>query len=120
MKKYAVLGSICLLFVGLSGCGASGADGLMQEMIGEMNDLAAAAESNAPDSKIKEIQDKMTETGKKLDALKLTDDEKKKLTEKYQEPMQKAADRMLKAMMAKGMKDMGGALPGMPTMPGGK
>ncbi len=115
MKKKAVLSGICLLLFAVSGC--SSADGLMQEMINNMNDLAQGYESNAPDAKLKELQAKLDDTGKKLDALKLSDDDKKKLMEKYKDPMQKAGQRMVTAMMAKGMKDMGSQLPGMPAMP---
>ncbi len=97
-----------VLFRGMKDIGGppAGVDALVQELIKEMNDLASAAENNAPDSKMKELQAKMDQTGKKLDALQLSDAEKKKLQEKYQKPMQDAAERMLKAMLAKGVPDL--------------
>ena len=118
MKKLLGLGSIALLLFAVSGCGAN-ADSLVQEQIKEMNDLAQAMETNAPDSTIKDIQKKMEDTNQKLKDLKVSDEEGKKLADKYKDDLTKALQRLLKAAMTKGMKDMGSQFPGMPAMPAG-
>ena len=107
MKKMMIFGALSLSLCLLSGCGgASGPDGLMQEQIDSMNELADAIESGADKSKIEAIQKQMKETEKKLDALKLSDAEKKKLVEKYKDKIAEATGRMMGAALKKGMKDM--------------
>ncbi len=111
MKRLLGLGSVSLLFFALSGCSGN-ADGLVQEQIKDMNDLAQAIETNAPDATLKDLQQKMQDTGKKLDDLKLSDDDKKKLIEAHKDEITKASTRLVKAMMGKA----GRQLPGMPTL----
>ena len=43
----------------------------------------------------------MQDTGKKLDDLKLSDDDKKKLIEAHKDEITKASTRLVKAMMGK-------------------
>src|SRR5262245_31033895 len=101
-----------------AGCGG-GADSLMKDMISDMNALADAVEKNESEAKVKEIQDRMQATTKKLDDLKLSDDDKKKLIEKHKAELEKAGQRMAGAMAKKmfggmGMPNLGGGIPGMP------
>jgi hypothetical protein len=108
--------------VATAGCGSQ-ADGLVKDMISDMNALADAMEKG-DEGKVKECEERMKATQKKLDDLKLSEDEKKKLMEKHKGPMEEAGKRMMAAMM----KKMGGAMgmpglapPGIPgvTPPGG-
>ncbi len=114
--------TVCLVtsaaFLGLAGCG--GPDSLIKEQIADMNALADAMEKGESEEKIKELSKKMEATGKKLEDLKLSEEDKKKLIEKHKAEFEKAGSRMMAAMMKKMVGGMGG-VPGMPggfTMPG--
>jgi len=102
MKKFLSLTCAFALLVGVSGCGSK-ADSLIKEQIKLMNDLADAIEKD-DEAKAKDIQEKIKENGKKLDDLKLSDDEKKKLEEKYKGDVEKAMKRVMEAAMKKGGK----------------
>jgi predicted Holliday junction resolvase-like endonuclease len=112
VRKTLYVGAMIALVFTMNGCG-SNADGLMSDMIRCMNDMADAMEKKAPEEKLTEIKTRMENIGKKLDALKLSEDEKKKLLEKHKDAMEKAAKRITDATM----KNMGGLIPGMPSVP---
>jgi hypothetical protein len=118
MRKYIVLAGMCLV-VGVSGCGAS-PDSLVKEQIAAMNDLSAALESKAPEAKVKEAQKRMEDAGKRLDALKLSEDAKKQLLERHKDELTKAGIRFLQASMGGALQDFGkafgGGMPGMPPI----
>jgi hypothetical protein len=101
-----------------AGCAGRGED-VTKEQIQAMNDLADAMEKGDM-AKAKEITERMQAIQKKYDDLKLSDDEKKKLQEKYKDEMEKAGLRMGKAMGLPGLTPpgLGGGLPGL-TPPGG-
>ena len=111
VKKSHVLGVLLLVLCGVVGCGAN-ADSLVKEEIKTMNDLAEALENKAPEAKVTELQKKLEETNKKLEALKLSDDEKKKLGEQHKDELTKAGMRMAKAGMNKAMGEFGKMMPG--------
>src|SRR5262245_17875236 len=101
--------------VAMAGCGG-GADGLVKDMISDMNALADAIEKG-DEAKVKEAEERMKATTKKLDDLKLSDDEKKKLMEKHKPELEKAGKRMAEAMFKKmgqgmGLPGLGGGMPG--------
>ena len=83
-----------------------------------MNDLAEALETKAPEAKVNELKKQLEETDKKLQALKLSDDEKKKLVERHKDELTKASMRLAKAGMNKALGDFGKifgeGFPGMP------
>ena len=97
----------------LIGCGQS-ADGLFQQQVDQLNALADAMEAGAEQAKIDEIQKQVKETGEALDALGLSEDEVKKVGEKYKEEMVKALGRVMKAQLPS-MDDMKGKMPPMPS-----
>ncbi len=113
MKRFLWLACCCLVPLGVSGCGSS-PDSAIKDQIKSMNDLADAVEKNEPDAKIQDLQKRVEESGKKLEALKLSEEDQKKLFEKHKDELSKAMGRYMAAMMKKGMKDLGGAFPGMP------
>jgi hypothetical protein len=113
MKKSLALTGMLLLLFGASGCSSS-PDSLIKDQISLMNDMADALEKG-DEAKAKSIAEKMKEVDKKLEALKLSEDDKKKLGEKYKDELTKAAMRMLQAQMKGGMKgleDLGKGLGG--------
>ena len=79
---------VCFWQSALSGCGAN-ADSLMKQDIKAMNDLADAVESGAPEAKVAELKTKLEEINKKLEALKLSDEDKKKLIEQHKDELVK-------------------------------
>jgi hypothetical protein len=112
MKKASRWGVAFVVLMAVSGCGSS-ADSLMKDMIADMNALADLLEKG-DEARINDAKKRLEETGKKLDALKLSEEDKKKLQEKYKPEMEKAASRMMGGMMkqmGKGLPGLGGNLP---------
>lgn len=114
MRKSLTFGGMIALCLVASGCGSSGPDALINEMIACMNDMADAIEKKAPKDKIDALKARGDELDKKLKALNLSKEDEAKLREKHKDALEKAGKRMMEAMM----KDMGGLIPGMPSMPG--
>jgi hypothetical protein len=114
MKKTLALVSSCLLLVGVSGCGTS-PDTLRRDQIRAMNDMAEAIEKNEPEGKISEIKARIEQNNKKMEQLKLSDDDKKKLAEKHKDELMQAMTRLQKAMLNRAAKDFGSGIPGMPA-----
>ncbi|HMF12349.1 MAG TPA: hypothetical protein VKE94_08585 [Gemmataceae bacterium] len=106
MNRLIVVACGLLLILGVSGCG-SNADSLMKEQIKLMNELADALEGGADQAKIEAINTKMKENGEKLEALKLSEADKKKLAEKYKDDMTKVGARLASAMFKKLGNQMG-------------
>ena len=105
MKKLAGFGVCLFLLCGVSGCGSSGPDATMKESIVVMNDLSSILEGIKDNAtadqaipKIEKQADRMKELRKKMQELKLSTEEEKKLEEKYKPETDKARERMQKAM----------------------
>jgi hypothetical protein len=111
------VGMVFLLF-GASGCGSS-ADGLVKDEIKYMNEMADAIEKK-DEAKTKELKAKLEETEKKLNELKLSDDDKKKLIEANKDELTKATQRVVEATMKGAFGDIGKGfgVPNMPAVPG--
>ena len=104
MKRFAALCVLLVLLVGISGCANNSPDGLMKQQIALMNEQADAMENNAPESKMTDIKTRQEANTKKLEALKLSDEEKKKVIEQNKDGIMKATQRL----MAASVKKMGG------------
>jgi hypothetical protein len=118
VKKLIVFAGMVVLVCGVIGCGRN-ADSLIKEEIKNMNAMADAMEKK-DDAKLKDCQTKLEETNKKLQALKLSDQEKKQLLERHQDELQKATMRVVQASMSR-MGDLGKMFGGkFPGMPGGQ
>lgn len=116
MRKAPVLFCSCLL-LGVTGCGAN-PDSLMKDQIKAVNEMAEALEKNEPESRISEIKARIEKNNKKMEGLKLSDDDKKKLIERHKDELMRATARLQKAMMSRAMKDFGSGFPGMPGFGG--
>jgi hypothetical protein len=79
---------------------ASDPEALLKEMLTQLTALATALEEKEPAEKIKAAFQKMKAAGDKLDALKLTRDEKTKLETKYKKELDDAVSRLLKASIS--------------------
>jgi hypothetical protein len=115
VKKVLATVAAFAFLTGVSGCGSKG-ESLVKEQISLMNQMADEIEGSASKEKLEEIGKKMKETGKQLEDLKLSADEKKKLEDKYKPEMEKALKRMMDAAMKKSkggfkMPDIGGLKP---------
>jgi hypothetical protein len=113
MLRFSLAVALSLSIMSLCGCGSSPGDSLMNDMIRCMNELADAIEKKVPEDKLTAIQTRMKELGEKLDALKLSEDDKNKLVEKHRDAMAKAAERMQKAMMGQ-LGNLGNLMPNLP------
>jgi hypothetical protein len=107
----AIALTVCVF--SLSGCGSSPADSLMNDMVKCLNEMADAMEKKLPEDKVAAIQTRMKEIGEKLEGLKLSEEDKKKLLEKHKDAMAKASERMQKAMMGQ-LGNLGNMIPGVP------
>jgi hypothetical protein len=112
MRKTMMVASMLAFAFTVSGCGSSGPDALVNEMIQCMNDMADAMEKNTPD-KTEAIAKRMKELDEKMKALNLSKEDEAKLKEKHKDALEKAGKRMSEAML----KNVGNMLPGMPALP---
>lgn len=98
-----------LLVVALctNGCNRNSADAVMKDNIAAMNELADAVESNAPEGKISEIQKRLEENNKKLEDLKLSEEEKKQLIERHKDEYTKAANRLANLALGQAFRNLG-------------
>jgi hypothetical protein len=116
MKRFIALGFGAILVVLAPGCSSNDPDSLTKQSISQMNDLATAIEKKEAADKIKSLAEKLKTTIEKLESLKLSDDEKKKLQEKYQKELTEATTKLLTASMANPdgatvMASLGGGAP---------
>ena len=109
MKRLTALCIILVALAGISGCASNSADGLMKQQIALMNEQADAIEKNAPESTMTAIKAKSEDLNKKMTALKISDEEKKKVMEQNKDGLEKATKRLLEATM----KKLGGDMKGM-------
>ena len=100
MSKYikSILSALLaiILSVGLSSCGSK-ADNLMKKQISLLNEYADTFEKDPKSAKLDEIQEKIGEVGKELNALDLSADEKKEMSEKFKTEASEAALRYANA-----------------------
>ena len=101
MKRFAPLCVLFLLLVGVSGCAKNSADSLMKQQIALTNEMADVLESDAPESAMAPLKTRQEELKKKTDALKLSEEEKKKVMEQNKEPFEKANKRFIEAFFKK-------------------
>jgi peptidoglycan hydrolase CwlO-like protein len=111
MRTRFVIAGFFAIMIATSGCGSS-ADSLINDMIRCMNEMADPMEKSAPKEKLDQIKSRMEDIDKKMKALNLSEDEKKKLMEKHKDALEKAGKRMAEAMM----KNVGNMMPGFPSL----
>jgi hypothetical protein len=92
-----VAGCTVALLISVSGCEKSAED-RTKKQIDLMNDLADAIEKK-DEAKAKSVAQELKENGEKLKAMNLSDDDKKKIAEKYKEDLGKALGKLLAAAM---------------------
>jgi len=97
MKRLILAACALIVCSGISGCGSS-ADSLMKDQIDILNKIADAMEDQNPQAKLEELAKKLQENAKKMEALKPTQAEMKKLNEKYGPELQKAMQKWIAAM----------------------
>jgi hypothetical protein len=100
MKRFIVLGFVAALLSSAPGCSSNDPDSLSKQSISQMNDLASAIEKKESPDKIKSLVERWKATVEKMEALKLSDEEKKKLAEKYQKESLEASKKLLAAATA--------------------
>ena len=102
-----LLSAFCLLAV--TGCGAS-PESLFEQSLADMNKLADAYEADKSEAECKEISTRLKEVNEKI--AKLSDDEKKRMAEKYRDELAKASMRLMAAMTKNMGKVLGDKLQG--------
>ncbi len=112
MRNVVTLGLAVAMTLGLSGCGGSGgAEGVMKDMLANMNEMTATLESIKDDAsadaaipKLEKQSARMKELTDKAKAMKLSPEEDKKLQEKYKSQTDEAVKKMIAASVQAGMK----------------
>ncbi len=99
MNRFVVVGFIAVVLTTVSGCGKNDPDSLTKESISQINDLASAIEKKESTDKIKSLAEKLKATQDKIQALKLSPEDQKKLMEKYQKETMEALSKLVKAAM---------------------
>ncbi len=127
MKRLLVVGSALLLLIGVSGC-SSPQDKIMDDMVKAMNEMADVMEGLKPNDpqaamaalgKFADIAKRVAENEKKLNDLKLSDADKKKLEEKYKPKLEAAKKRIEAAAQKSGVPIPGAGGGGGFPPPGG-
>jgi hypothetical protein len=89
--------------VSLSGCGGATPESLAKESTGQMNELATVLENaksvDEAKPKLDPIVAKLSDLKKRYDALKLSEERKKEIDATVKPDMEKAASRLMTAMM---------------------
>jgi hypothetical protein len=103
MKKGVILGVFAAVLCGVSGCGSS-PDGIVKDNIAAMNEVSTALDSIKDDAsadaaipKIQKGMQRLKDNTKKLEEMKMSEEDKKKLMEANDKPMKEAMEKMLKA-----------------------
>jgi aspartokinase len=107
VKKLITLAGMFLVLAAVSGCGNS-ADAAVKDYLKAMDDMSESLEKKAGKDEINAKGKKLEEAGKKLEALKLSKEEKDKLAEKHKDAIKKSGERFTAALMAGAMPDLGG------------
>ncbi len=109
MNKAVVIGCGILAAAILVGCGGGGDDAVMKDSIALMNEMSAILEkaTDAESAKkaleeVKKMESRGNELKKKIDAM--SKEQKDALEKKYKAEGEAAANRLLKAGLAAGMK----------------
>ena len=96
MRRVLALGLIGVVLATASGCG--GPDNLMRDTIASMNRLSESIEKGEPEARQKELSQQVKDGFEKFEKLKLNEEQKKVLFEKYDGEMEAAAKRLGKAL----------------------
>lgn len=99
MRNLVVLSLAVVLVAGLTGCGGPTPDGVMQEQITIINEMAEVIEKGGDKAKLDEVKKKAEANKKKMEELKLSQEEEKKLREKHKPEFDKATMRLIGAMI---------------------
>src|SRR5205085_7777829 len=83
-----------ILCAGLTGCGTP-ADRVTKDEIKLMNEYADAKENRAPASQVQELEKQLVENERKFRELNVSEEEKRRLSEKYKNDVAKAWERMV-------------------------
>ena len=96
MRRVLALGLIGVVLATASGCG--GQDGVMRDTVAGMNRLSESIEKGEPEARQKELSQKVKDGFEKFEKLRLSEEQKKALFEKYTDEIEKAATRLDKAL----------------------
>ncbi len=100
--RRALSGGALLLLLAVGGCGPAQADYLIAEQVRLMNQLADAIEDDQSDAetaraRVQELRDRLAENDRKLQALTLSEEQKKSLRDKHRSELESAARRLEEA-----------------------
>ena len=88
-----------------SGCGTA-AEPILLEQLSDLNALAEALERNAPEEEIQAIAERLADSNRQLEALDLSEAQRKELVDKYSEELLTAHSRIGDAMTAHAARAM--------------
>ena len=98
MRRVLALGLIGVVLATASGC--SGPDGLMRDTIASMNRLSESIERGEPEARQKELSQQVKDRFEKFERLKLGEEQKKALFDKYADEIETASKRLGKAVQS--------------------
>jgi hypothetical protein len=96
MRRVLALGLIGIVLATASGCGSP--DGVVRDVVTGMNKLSEAIEKGESKERQEELARKIRDGFAKFDKLKLTEEQKKALFDKYADEMGKATLRLKAAL----------------------
>ena len=104
MRRLGVCGVALLLLGSISGCGSTGLDGMFKDILSLIREATSVlqgikeeASAKAVMPRLEKIGNRAVELTKKAQALKLSEEEKKKVMEKYRDELLAATDKLLVA-----------------------
>ena len=92
MKRFVALGLVGVVLVSVAGCG--GPDGLMKELIANLNLYAETIEKKDSPERQEAAANRVRATLDKIEKLNLSKDDREKLVKKHDSDLQKVTNRI--------------------------
>jgi hypothetical protein len=99
VKRFVIYAGMFVFVAALVGCGG-GADGAVKDYIKAVDNLSESIEKKESADKIKEKGNAVATAIKKINDLKLSEEDSKKLAEKHKDALKGSFERYAKAVMA--------------------
>lgn len=109
MKRFVALALVAVVLVSVAGCG--GPDGLMKELLVNLNVYAETIEKKDPPERQEAARDRVLATVEKFKKLNLSKEDQDKLLKKHESDLRKVNERIDSALKNQALETGGSAPP---------